>query len=286
MESSVKFQKELTLSVKQKPELSGLDDEFVLHYLNKHYLALGSFDMEKYSSFKQCLRSKKTKELISLTRKDLRTVYGLFLVTPLSEKSIFSLDSYDNPKVDVLLNAHRSTQERLSYYSSIYPLLFDTLFEMGLSKEFSLLDVACGYNPLAYRFFPAKPSRYVACDLSSKEMGFINDFFKKTGIVGEAFGADVTSEEFALWLSKHSFDVCFLFKALDSFEFVKRHLSKKVMSSINAKFFVVSFPLLSIGGVVEIAASKRTWFERFCQQNEWHFKTLQVPNEIFYVIRA
>ena len=286
MEDVVKFESDFLALIKQKPELTALDDTFVLSYLHKTYVSLGSFDLEKYSSFKQCLRSKKSKELVSLTRKELRTVFGLFISSPLKKNVVSSLSKWDDPAIETILSSHKSTEERLPYYHSIYPLLFDTLFSFGLNKNFSLLDVACGYNPFAYKFFPVKPTNYVACDLSSFEMGLLNSFFSQTNISGSTFGVDVLSDDFFTWASSQKFDVCFLFKALDSFEHVQRHISKKVLSSIPAKFFIVSFALMSIGGNSQIQANKRIWFERFCEKNNWQFETLQVPNEIFYVIKA
>jgi hypothetical protein len=286
VETTLKFELEFVDLIKQKPELKALDDAFVNSYLKKIYLSLGSFDLEKYSSFKQCLRSKKTKELISTTRKDLRTVFGLFVVNPLNKKIINSLQSFDDDQIDDILSSHRSTEERLPFYSSIYPLIFDKLKTLGLQADYSLLDIACGYNPFAYKFLPFKPQKYLACDLSSSEMSLVNDFFSQTKISGSAFGADAISEQFFLWLETNSFDLCFLFKALDSFEQVQRHISKKLLSMIKSKFFVVSFSLVSIGGNSQIQANKRTWFERFCERNGWQFETVQVPNEIYYVIKA
>ena len=282
----MKFESDFVSLIKQKHELKALDDSFVLSYLNKIYSSLGSFDLEKYSSFKQCLRSKKTKELVSVTRKDLRRVFGLFVVNPLNKKIINSLESFNDGNIDSILLSHRSTEERLPFYFSIYSLIFDKLKSMGLPESFSLLDIACGYNPFAYKFFPTPPNKYVACDLSSSEMALVNDFFSQTKIQGSAFGVDIISEAFFSWLETNSFDLCFLFKALDSFEQVQRHISKKLLSMIKSKFFVVSFSLVSIGGNSQIQANKRTWFERFCERNNWQFETLQVPNEIFYVIKV
>jgi hypothetical protein len=96
---------------------------------------------------------------------------------------------------------------------------------------------------------------------------------------------DVLSDKFSSWVSDKYFDLVFFFKALDSFEQVKRHSSKKLLAKFNASFFVVSFSLVSIGGNVSIDSSKRIWFERFCEANGWQINTLQVPNEIFYLVK-
>jgi len=285
METTLTFANELVQTIKQKPELLALDDSFVLAHLEKNYLFLGSPDLKKYSSFKQCLRNKRIKELISLTRKNLRTVYGLFIKQSLSEKSINSISSINDSFIDLILQNHRSTDERLEFYPIIYPMLFDELKKMGLPDEFTLLDVASGYNPFAYKFFPRAPKKYFACDLSTKEMDLINVFFKNSNIVGQSFGIDVLSDEFSNWLLNKHFDLVFFFKALDSFEQVRRHASKKLLVKFDASFFVVSFSLVSIGGNNSINSSKRIWFERFCESNGWEIKTLQVPNEIFYLVK-
>ncbi len=285
MEDNLIFRSDLISYIKQKPELHSLDDAFVDSFLQKHLSAI-NIDWSKYSSFSQALRNKKVKSLISLVRKDLRTAYGLYIKTPLSLSLLDSVPSFDDEKINSLLDMHRSTSERLPFYTSIYPLLFNKLFSWGLTKKFTLLDLACGFNPLACAYLPVFPKKYFASDLSSFDMNFINVFFSKFDLSGEAVAFDALSDSFKDWLVGKSFDLVFLFKALDSFEQVERHSSKKLLSKINSKFFVVSFSLVSIGGKSRIDASKRSWFETFCTKTGWTFEVLQVPNELFYVVKT
>jgi hypothetical protein len=104
-------------------------------------------------------------------------------------------------------------------------------------------------------------------------------------ISGKAFGVDVLSDAFLSYLEKECFDVVFFLKALDSFETVRRHSSKKLLSVVQAPFIVVSFPLVSIGGKSSIQSSKRVWLERFCEKEGWEFTTFSLPNELFYCIQ-
>ena len=285
METKLVFERELIFFIKQKPELSSLDDSFVRGVLLKH-VSLSKIVWSKYSSFEQALRSKSVKHLISVVRRDLRTAYGLYIKQPLKLSLLDSISSLDDKNLFSLLDFHRSTSERLSLYSSIYTLLFDELFSWGLSKNFSLLDLACGYNPLAYHFFPVPPKEYFVSDLSTSDMNFFNSFFEKFGLSAKAFSFDLLSDSFFEWVSDKSFDLVFLFKALDSFEQVERHSSKRLLSSIDSSFFVVSFSLVSIGGRSRIDASKRSWFESFCDRQSWFFKKLTFSNELFYIVKT
>ncbi|MBN1175922.1 hypothetical protein JXA48_04730 [Candidatus Woesearchaeota archaeon] len=287
MESKLVFESEIISLIQDKQELKSLDKSYIKKILLSNLSDSMIKKLNSYSSFKQCKRGKVCGELISLTRKILRDRYGVFIRTPLSnyKKKLLSLSSFDDDYVDSILSFHQSTFERLPYYSSFYPLLFKELFSLGLSEKFSLGDFACGYNPLAYKYLPVKPTNYFACDISSDEMSLINSFFVNQKISAEARSFDLLSDDFSNFISNQKFDVVFLLKALDSLEIVKKHSSKKLLDAINTHFFVVSFPLVSIGGKNSIDSTKRSWFEKFCEKQSWSYSTLSVPNELFYVVK-
>ncbi len=281
------FETELISLIKEKKELASLSDSFVSTVLHRTTATFSLSKMDSYDSFEKFRRSALCKLLVTTSRKHLREVYGLFIKKPLQTcvSTLESLDSINNPLIDELLRYHQSTAERFDDYVVIYDLLFSTLHSMGLSKDYSLLDLACGYNPFAYKFFPTKPSNYLVVDLSPSDMFALNQFFSQTKISAKAFSFDILSTEFDSWISTISVDVCFLFKALDSFETVRKNSSKKLLSSIKTSFFVVSFALSTIGGRNHISEKKRSWFDRFCKTNNWSLKTIQTANEIFYLVK-
>lgn len=264
----MKFEKEFVSLIKKKSELSLLDDDYVLKCIHSHSFP----SMEKYISFDQATRNKKVKQSVREVRAYLRKVYGLFL----KEQSITHQSDFLQ-----LLSLHRSTDERLPYYSVFYDKLFSLLDSLGLPEFYTLFDVACGYNPLAYTYLPRQPSRYVACDLSSKEMNRISDL---TPQHISCFGTDVLSSNFMSWLVTQTFDVVFFFKALDSFESVQRHSSKALLDACAASLIVVTFPLQSIEGKKSIHSDKRVWLEHFCTKQSWGLHSFQIPNELVYVI--
>lgn len=288
METELKFKDDLVALVKEKKELSTLDDDFIFSIL-KSFLTPQLIDkIAFYDTFKQCKRAKEVKQLVADVRRHLREVYGLFVKQPLpvTYKKLMNRKSNNDEIALLLLQSHQSSYERFAYYASVYEQLFEQLESLGLQNQFVLADFACGCNPFAYSFLPHKPRHYVACDLSSQDMVVVNDYFNQASIPGEAFAFDLLSSEFQQWLSKKFFDVVFLFKALDSLEAVKRHASKSFLDSLPTKFLVVSFALRSIGGRQSIAGSRRVWFERFCQKQGWFYLTVQIPNELFYVVKC
>jgi 16S rRNA (guanine(1405)-N(7))-methyltransferase len=276
---------ELIKLIKNKKELNSLDDSLIETHLLKYKNEINSI-LNKYTSFKQFQKSAVCKDIISSIRADLREIYGVFIKTNLNnfEKNIAKLNNYEDPLIEKILSGHQSSIERLNHYSKTYILIFNKLFEWGLNKKYSLIDLACGFNPFAYKYLPIKPTKYLASDLSTKDMSLINSFFKNTKIKGEAIALNLLSQNDTDILKNH-YDVCFLFKALDSLESKSRHSSKKLISKINSDFFVISFPKKTIGGKKEIKLSKRTWFERFSDQNFSKKEVFEIENETFYLLK-
>lgn len=270
----MKFVEEVVSLIKEKPELSPLDDFFVTLVVEDLIVPSN----KEYVSFEQFKRSRQCRELVSASRKKLRDVYGLFLHKPITDAD---MDIFDQNRV---LSLHKSAQERLLFYEQAYNTIFKKLADLGLKEEYSLIDIACGYNPLAYSFLPIKPKSYFAVDLSSQDMCHIQSFFDRNGLNGEAMAFDVLGTKFEKYISSREFDVCFLFKALDPFELTKRNSSKRLLTALNVRYFVVSFSLFSIGGKTPIAVSKRAWFEKFVRKQGWIYESFEIPNELFFIV--
>ena len=59
----------------------------------------------------------------------------------------------------------------------------------------SVLDVACGLNPLAIPWMPLAPDvHYYACDIYADMIAFLNGFFQIAGIDGQAQACDLVSD--------------------------------------------------------------------------------------------
>lgn len=287
------YQKELIQDIKSKKELKNLDDKFISEKLNSFFESK-NYEREKQkiisklndsSSYKQFTKSKEHDFLLKQIRAELRTIYGVFIDEHSNKKEKLLKEK----KYEEILMLHQSTKERIDFYDEIYKKIFNIINKKSnekiKNKKISIMDLACGLNPISLIFFKDKIKTYFASDISKSDCDFLNEFFKIEKIDGKSIAYDLTKSEDVEKISKLSqnFDVCFLFKALDSIEFIEWGLSEKLIEKIHSKFIVVSFPTVSIGGKKEIKKDKRKWFEDFLIKKKHSYDEFEVENELFYV---
>ncbi len=267
--------------VKKKKTLRSLDPLFVEKLIIEYF--------EKNKKVKKILdshpkfqKSKEYKTMLKYIRRVLHDVYGIFNV---SKRNLEELESYlkksrglDARALDIhakILQSHKSTQERFPSYEPFYISLFKIT-----GKPKIILDLACGLNPLSFPWMGLEKVTYYAYELSPDDASFIQSYFdimKNYGLDGKAFSADLLK-----FPKLPSCDVCFLFKALDSLESLKKGVSKQLLKSIDAKFIVVSFPTRSISGKKRL--KERSWFLAILKELNLGYKTIELEDELFYVI--
>ncbi|MFP4523006.1 MAG: hypothetical protein ACOCQQ_00040 [Candidatus Nanoarchaeia archaeon] len=288
----IPFENQLIASICEKKELRSLDRSYVLtqlhQVLREEQITLQKYEAfaSKYNSFKNYKRSALYKKLISLTRKKLRVAYGVYVKQPLRnfKKIILDLDSFCDKRIEKILCSHQSSRERFSHYEAVYQKIFEELEKFDFPKTYSLLDLACGYNPFSYCYFSKKPTNYTAVDLSKEDMFLVQDFFKQTGIKGSAYSFSLLSNEFLKWFSMQKSTLCFFLKTLDSIEQKKRHYSKTLLDACPSRFMVVSFPLVCISGK-SLDMNVRGWLERFIKKQKWKYSSFLQADELFYIIK-
>ncbi|MBW3003092.1 hypothetical protein KY337_00890 [Candidatus Woesearchaeota archaeon] len=261
--------------IKNKP-IVYVDDSFLLKHV-KSYLEQNVPCIDLIN--KNNLKNKKIKLLIKTVRAKVRKVYGLFHDTRIEKRDAL-LDDYEmNRDKDALvdiLRLHLSTKERISYMEELY----DKIFKVTGKPE-KILDLGCGLNPLTYPWMDVK-AEYYAVEFNQKDVEFINRFFKVEKIKGKAIKLDLLDDYKKI--KSHAVDVCFLFKALDSLERVKRYISYEIIKNVNAKFIVVSFPLKTVTGK-QMRLEQRNWFEKLLGRLDKQFQVFSFKNEIFYLIQ-
>ncbi len=269
--------------VKKKKTLHSLDSSFVeqliLDYFNKNPNI-----KKKLEAHPKPKKSKDYKVMLKYLRKTLHDVYGIFNI---SKRDLLELESHlkkvgslDSKTLEIharILNSHKSTQERLNSYTPFYISLFRIT-----GKPKVILDLACGLNPLSYPWMGIKNLTYYAYELSPDDASFIQSYFKiiakYSGLRGKAFSSDLLKLP-----SLPKSDICFLFKALDSLESLKKGISLELIKIINAKFVVVSFPVYSISGKKRL--KPRSWFFALLNNLKLSYKEVELENEVFYIIK-
>jgi len=290
----MKFLKEIIIDVKNKKELRQLDDVFVEKKISEFFgdkhgyqykeKVLGKISESKL--YKQFSKSREHDFLIKSVRTELRKVYGAFILENYGkrEKILAKLSKEDMDSHEKLLMMHKSTNERMDHIKKLYELIISKLDESLDKKQYVILDLACGLNPISSIYYIDRIKKYYASDISSEDCEFLSKYFEKIPLDNECFQLDLADEKNYLRLEKIKADVCYLFKSLDGLERVKRNITERLLKAINTTFFVVTFPTLSLGGVRTIKEHRRLWFENILDKLEWKWDKRMLGSELVYWI--
>jgi len=137
-----------------------------------------------------------------------------------------------------LMSTHASTRERLSILDVFFARLIGDLFVR------SVLDVACGLNPLAVPWMPlARGATYVAMDIDEGLMAFLGEALPLLGVTGCAIVRDALSG-----VPERTFDIAFLLKAVPCLEQIEDGAGARILDRLRAEHVVLSFPTETLGG--------------------------------------
>ena len=157
-------------------------------------------------------------------------------------KSKKTLENGENTDRDFYLQVikrHCSTTERYEFLEEFFD---DILSCCG--KIDSIVDIGCGFNPLAYICFAKEHAKnYFAYDIVGECIDFLNLCFKdlKKDYLAEVLDASCDTPN-------KSVDVAFLFKILPLLEQQKQGKAKELVNTLNAKKIVVTYPTKTLGG--------------------------------------
>jgi len=267
----------LIKKIKDKKSLALVDNKLIKGKLDLYFIKNPkSKKFIETSSFKSLQNSSKTKLIIKAIRADLHKNYGVFQrKLNKREKLLQKLkNNYSLNLINEILNTHSSSSERIK----IYPHLYKVIFKFT-GKPKKILDLASGLNPLSIPYMNLKNINYTATELNQKDCQFLNDFFKIIKIKGKAYSLDLTKVKSI----KGKYDICFLFKVLDSIELKGHKLTEHLIKIIPAKYLIVSFPIKTIS-YKKMNKPRRTWLELLLKRLNLNFIIFEIENEIFYII--
>jgi 16S rRNA (guanine(1405)-N(7))-methyltransferase len=138
-----------------------------------------------------------------------------------------------------ILAGHASTRERLPILSELYRTCL-----ADLAPLHSVLDAACGLNPLASPWMPLAPgARYIACDVYTNLTDFLGQALRILGFDGAGIAVDVLGTALT-----EPVQVALLMKALPCLEQVDPTAAQALLDALPAEHLLVSFPAHSLGG--------------------------------------
>jgi 16S rRNA (guanine(1405)-N(7))-methyltransferase len=175
-----------------------------------------------------------------------------------------------------LMRLHASTNERLPFLERFF---FTCLEPLG--KVESILDLACGLNPLAIPWMPLKENySYLACDVVDPMVSFLNSFFSQTNQTGTAFVCNLFQE-----IPKQQVEVAYLLKLLPILDQIDPSISTRLLDELNADHVLISYPSKSLGG--RSKGMKQTYsqhLQRITEGRNFHIQEFTFPNEIAYLL--
>ncbi|MGA9396754.1 MAG: hypothetical protein WBV22_00725 [Anaerolineaceae bacterium] len=174
-----------------------------------------------------------------------------------------------------ILSSHTSTRERLSVLDGFY----ERLFEIS-GKPASILDLACGLNPLTFRWMglPLR-TRYLAYDIHAPRVAFLNEYFHLENMKPACYLRDILVDP-----PVDNADVAFLFKEAHRFEEREAGCNRPLWHALKVKYLFVSLPPLSMSGRHDLTLKNRKLVTGITIPENWRVSELVFPNEQVFAI--
>lgn len=138
-----------------------------------------------------------------------------------------------------LMRRHTSTRERLPILDEFYATVL-----AGLPPIHSVVDVACGLNPLAIPWMPlAADVVYHAYDIYGDMLVFLQAYFGLVGVNGRIHHQDILSQPPA-----EPADLALILKTLPCLEQAEKGAAARLLQTIQARHLLISYPAQSLGG--------------------------------------
>ncbi|MGB9597802.1 MAG: hypothetical protein ACPL7B_16070, partial [Candidatus Poribacteria bacterium] len=179
-------------------------------------------------------------------------------------------------KLIKILSLQSSTYERINILNDFYEQIFSII-----EKPSSIIDHACGLNPLTYFWMKLNDNvKYQAYDIDSDLIWFLNSIFKLFELNNiEVKLGDVLLDEFGYA------DVVFMLKLLPILEQQKKGSSLSVIKKQKCKYLIVSFPIKSLSGNEKgMIKFYSNWFKKTIEGENWKFREILFNTELVFVL--
>jgi 16S rRNA (guanine(1405)-N(7))-methyltransferase len=238
---------------------------------------------------RELAKGRRLKDAIKATKRKLHQVGGAYLTGGmdytawLENLRAASGDNAEFRRACAQVMAHHaSTQERLEILGEFYATVL-----AGLPPVRSVLDLACGLNPLAIPWMglPAGAT-YYAYDIYEDMVAFLQAFMELTPVRGRAAACDVLG-----LCPTPRVDLALVLKSIPCLEQIDKAAGAQILGAIDADFLLVSFPVHSLGGrskgmptnyaahFRELIAGKGWSVERFAFATELAFLVIKRHSE-------
>jgi 16S rRNA (guanine(1405)-N(7))-methyltransferase len=228
-------------------------------------------------------RHRTPKEAEKAARKRLHNIMAPYLGDPDYDAEHLALEKAFASGDDTLirqvclsiLKSHESTEERLPILGEFYTRIFEVT-----GKPESILDIACGLNPLAFRWMDLPDiTRFYAYDIHAPRIDLINTYFKLEGLAPLARLSDV-----AIRFPQEEADMALFLKELPRLERNYGKLGGALLESLQVKTLVVSFPTVSLHGGRSLIDMYRRYFGDLTKDKGWRVAEILFESEMVFCV--
>src|SRR5437660_3606967 len=176
-----------------------------------------------------------------------------------------------------IMSHHASTRERLPVLDRFYATILADLPPIR-----SVIDLACGLNPLAIPWMSLEVgAQYYACDIYQGMLDFLNDALALMPVNGSVQQCDIIQA-----CPTHQADLALVLKTLPCLEQVDRQAGYHLLHTLNVRYLVVSFPVHSLGGHSKgMIAHYETHFRELIRHDAWDVRRIAFPTELVFVVK-
>jgi len=229
---------------------------------------------------------KNSKEIIKSTRNKLHQVGSAFQQSniPYAQwmNKIPSLDGLIDSQstkafITDCLKFHASTAERQPFLDSFFAKTLAPIQPVE-----SILDLACGFNPLCIPWMPVtRDVSYSAVDIHSDMISFLDSFFTRYKLDHEFVTGNILDS-----LPQQKTQVTFLLKTIPCLEQVNKTIGRRLLDEIRSENILVSFPSRSLGGKSKgMAVNYQNHFDQLVEGRNWHITKTEFANEIAFLVQ-
>ena len=234
-------------------------------------------ELGKRRSYKEALKATKNKlHQVGGAYQDSKIDYGR-VFAQLEEAKRKGAEAQRETLQEVM-KLHTSTRERLWILDAFYVEIL-----AGLPPINSVMDIACGLNPLARTWMPlAENVTYLAYDIYADMMQFLGDYFTLVGIPGKAEVRDVVAQP-----PTEPVDLVLLLKTLPVLAQIDKTAVSRLLDSLQAKYLLISFPAKSLGGRSKgMVQNYEAQFEAWIAGRDWAVKRFEFENELAFLVET
>lgn len=237
---------------------------------------VGLQELQKRANFKEAVKS---------TRSKLHQIGGAYLESRMpyedwqAQLAALPHDARDPAVRDFssqVMQKHASTRERFPIREEFF---LRTL--SAICPVHSVLDLACGLNPLALSWMPlAEDVVYYACDIYENMVSFVGTYLDHCGIENHVSVCDLTSD-----CPKQEVQVAFLLKTIPCLEQMDKNIGPRLLDEINAEHLLISFPTHSLHGKNKgMVKHYRNHFEELVSGRGWQVRSYQYDEELAFLV--